>query len=376
MTAKPLPSSQRATINSSSSPLLLLKNPSEPVDAYETYWGNEFHGPVVPEKYREGEAGNTDATATSQRRLNFSPHFLPVQQFVFKTENLVRVKQLLQNGAFRASPQTAFESSVKDSVKWGSESLPHSNDVKSLSSPHYGGLVFTSPRACSAFLSTFSDDPSAVSLPPNFPIYSVGPGTTSVLASHSSINSLTIFGDESGNGAKLAEFIKGHYGTPSNSSADGSEDLSIKSQALPLLFLAGEQRRDILPRTLRSAGFIVDELVVYEAVMTDGFAERLTLRLDELARPTSEAEARDTWVVIFSPTGCKELLQYCGILDESNSPLSESRNKRKRIKIATIGPTTRDFLIENFDFTPDACAPRPTPEGVEEAIKGFLDAAV
>ena len=36
--------------------------------------------------------------------------------------------------------------------------------------------------------------------------------------------------------------------------------------------------------------------------------------------------------------------------------------------IATIGPTTRDFLKEEYDFEPDVTSPKPSPEGLSEGI--------
>ena len=43
------------------------------------------------------------------------------------------------------------------------------------------------------------------------------------------------------------------------------------------------------------------------------------------------------------------------------------------VHIATIGPTTRDFLISEFGFTPDVCAEKPSPEGIAAGLQGFLD---
>ena len=40
--------------------------------------------------------------------------------------------------------------------------------------------------------------------------------------------------------------------------------------------------------------------------------------------------------------------------------------------VATIGPTTRDFLRNCFGYEPDVCAEKPSPEGVEMGIRAFL----
>ena len=43
------------------------------------------------------------------------------------------------------------------------------------------------------------------------------------------------------------------------------------------------------------------------------------------------------------------------------------------ILIVTIGPTTRDYLINEFDFVPDVVAERPSPEGIVEGIRTFIE---
>jgi uroporphyrinogen-III synthase len=39
-----------------------------------------------------------------------------------------------------------------------------------------------------------------------------------------------------------------------------------------------------------------------------------------------------------------------------------------RTRIAAIGPTTKQYLIEQFGFQPDVVAEKPSPEGVAEVI--------
>jgi uroporphyrinogen-III synthase len=39
-----------------------------------------------------------------------------------------------------------------------------------------------------------------------------------------------------------------------------------------------------------------------------------------------------------------------------------------KTRIITIGPTTRDFLVEQFGFEPDVCSETPSPEGVKAAL--------
>jgi len=74
-------------------------------------------------------------------------------------------------------------------------------------------------------------------------------------------------------------------------------------------------------------------------------------------------------VVVFSPTGCRELLGVLGVGREGEG----RQRKRRKFFVATIGPTTRDYLVREFGFEPDVCAERPSPEGVEEGMRRFLE---
>jgi len=60
--------------------------------------------------------------------------------------------------------------------------------------------------------------------------------------------------------------------------------------------------------------------------------------------------------------------------DEHGEQEEKDSGERTRCRtyIATIGPTTRDFLREKFGFEPDVCAAKPSPEGVEEGIREFM----
>ncbi|KAI9839750.1 MAG: hypothetical protein M1837_002038 [Sclerophora amabilis] len=398
MTLPPTPSSE-VHIEAIETPILFLKNPSNPIDPYETY----FRDPALQvdrtgskEERDEEDAGQRGiGEEKKQRSLRFSPEFLPVQEFRFHAENLERVRSLILEGSLRGPPDSTSSTAP--------EPAPSDIDNNLRSSPRYGGLIFTSPRAVSAFISILPVDstdgsneapppPSAPLLPPTFPIYTVGPATASLLSSNPAIAPSSIHGEHTGNGGALAELIIDHYGQlrdGASTTPQGNE------RAPPLLFLAGEQRRDILPRTLQSAHFAVDELVVYEAVMREGFRETLTARLDGLRdvvitnteKNIEEEMGDDVWVVIFSPSGCKELLQYLDLVPLSALDTTEGgktqhtsqgssvqKRRRRGVKVATIGPTTRDYLSSNFGIMPDVCASRPSPEGVASGIRDFLAA--
>ena len=141
----------------------------------------------------------------------------------------------------------------------------------------------------------------------------------------------------------------------------------------PLLFLVGEQRRDIIPKTLMDhtlpddRRIQVDELVVYGTGVMESFEEDFTSLLLETKDKTMR------WVVVFSPTGCEAMLRSLGLLDPETGKAQASQNSTKRnTYIATIGPTTRDFLRSKFGFEPDVCASKPSPAGVEEGIRQYL----
>lgn len=177
---------------------------------------------------------------------------------------------------------------------------------------------------------------------------------------------LNIFGAETGNGEALAYYMLEHYG-------NWYKDRAIKPS---LLFMVGEQRRDIIPKTLMDPTLPdekkiqVDELVVYGTGVMESFEENFT----NLLRDTKDRDVR--WVVVFSPTGCEAMLRALGMLDSRTGKVKQADERdevNRKTFIATIGPTTRDYLMNTFNYEPDVCAERPSPEGVIEGIKRFLD---
>jgi uroporphyrinogen-III synthase len=195
------------------------------------------------------------------------------------------------------------------------------------------------------------------------PIYTVGPATSRALRSIPQNPPLNIFGAEMGNGEALGYYMLEHYGAWYNN----------RETKPPLLFLVGEQRRDIIPKTLMNPELPsnkriqVDELVVYGTGVMESFEEDFTKILEE----TKDSPMR--WVVVFSPTGCEAMLRALEMLDPETSKIKHGGQfKKGNTYIATIGPTTRDFLRTQFGFEPDVCAEKPSPEGIEVGIKSFL----
>ncbi|GFP55107.1 uroporphyrinogen-III synthase [Trichoderma asperellum] len=257
---------------------------------------------------------------------SFEPTFVPVLQHKFDEAGVDKLRNLLRQKRVGTSPDCEF-----------------------------GGLIFTSQRAVEAFAHVVREDKAAN-----------GPATTRALAAVSQQPPLQIFGSHTGNGDALAHFILDHYAEWY--AKDGRPGLP------PLLFLVGEQRRDIIPRTLMDPSLpankripVVEE-VVYGTGEMESFPQDFAAVLDE----TQPSPSR--WVIVFSPTGCDSMLRGLGVLDASTGKLVPGR-RDGRTFVATIGPTTRSHLVKNFDFEPDVCAETPTPEGLLEGIVAFREKA-
>lgn len=292
-------------------PILLLKTKSSPGDAYQDIFSHIHHG------------------------LSFNPCFVPVLEHTFDKEGMAIVDSILKSRQIGNHPGAP-----------------------------YGGLIFTSQRAVEAFTKLVQDGQGTQKAWPHLqdvPVYSVGPATTRALKAIPQDPPLQVFGEHTGNGDKLARFILDHYGT-------WYHDQSVKP---PLLFLVGEQRRDIIPKTLmdnelpQHRRIQVDETVVYGTGVMESFYGDFKLCLEAVK------ESRMTWIVVFSPTGCDAMLKGLGMLDETTGKAKPKDPTRTRF-IATIGPTTRDYLQSTFLFEPDVCAEKPSPEGVLEGIEQFV----
>jgi uroporphyrinogen-III synthase len=148
-----------------------------------------------------------------------------------------------------------------------------------------------------------------------------------------------------------------------------------------LLFLVGETRRDVIPKTLMDQNLgegrvEVEEIEVYRTEERKGVRKDIERAME--ARNGLES-SKVVVVVVFSPQGCESMLRGIGFLDEAGTLLEGTKGRwdeessgRTRIVIATIGPTTRDFLKEKFGFEPDVVAEKPSPEGIGNGIQEFL----
>jgi uroporphyrinogen-III synthase len=120
---------------------------------------------------------------------------------------------------------------------------------------------------------------------------------------------------------------------------------------------------------------VVEELVVYETGLMESFEQDFSKLLE------NTQNHRVRWVLVFSPTGCEVMLRALGMLDVGTGKVKTgergggcgNRKGKRKTYIATIGPTTRDYLRKTFGFEPDVCAEKPSPEGIGEAIEKFMD---
>jgi uroporphyrinogen-III synthase len=322
------------SLNLGQKPVYLLKTKSTPTDAYETHLSTIQDG-------------------------HFKPLFVPVLEHMFRDDALRNLRRGAERFAFAGGSPEVPEKLRKAT----------NNPAKK-----YGGVIFTSQRAVDAFRQVVARlEPAKLDqyFDHQMPMYVVGPATAN------GVRDLglpcPVVGEESGNGDALARFILEHR------KALSREVTHLEGRTLPLLFLVGEQRRDIIPKTLQSDDLPAEErtpvveLVVYETGEMATFEEDFTTLLAK----ASEAKVAEQWVVVFSPQGCEAMLMALGWLDEKTGKYSSARRelmadmKKTKTYVATIGPTTRDHLVEEFGFEPDVCAARPSPEGVAEGILGF-----
>lgn len=150
----------------------------------------------------------------------------------------------------------------------------------------------------------------------------------------------------------------------------------------------GEQRRDIIPKTLADPDsklhpnqrIQVDELEVYSTGIKPTFPQELSSKIHELSNGPLGSSL--IIIVVFSPQGCEAMLTCLGFLDDQGRLTEKattrwSTNPAQKLDeptfvVVSIGPTTRDYLKDTFGFDTDACASKPTPQGVGDAIRAFL----
>ncbi|KAL8942346.1 MAG: hypothetical protein Q9216_001728 [Gyalolechia sp. 2 TL-2023] len=273
------------------------------------------------------------------------------------------------------------------SLKGGDAKLPSSSFP-------FGGFIFTSQRAVEAFASAIARISSSVvnanTLGPEslilerlerlaIPLYAVGPATAlsldGIVQQHLP-DCWIRGGEEAGSGEVLADLILRDY----NASHDKRPNEEIREangentrRKKPLLFLTGAKHRDIIPVKLTSASpehkIDVEELIVYASTESQSFASDISTALQTtIAAPMQ-------WIVIFSPMAGETLMRALGWLEDASTKIHGPGHGcwiDRRTFIASIGPTTRDYMNKTFGLEVDVCAEKPSPEGVRRGIEEFL----
>ena len=247
----------------------------------------------------------------------------------------------------------------------------------------YGGMIFTSQRAVAA-LGTALNAPQVVRIQEEVAeglggrsgvrLYVVGPATERALRAvvrDAGWAGCGIYGgEEAGSGEVLARIMLGGEG--GEGAYEVREGAGGRKKAV--LFLVGEKRRDIIPRMLMDP-----ELPVEERVQVDEMELYRTGELEEFEFHFTQTLARINtgtvgWIVVFSPTAGEGMLRGLGWLDKTSGRVKHCvGDPGRRTFVACIGPTTKDYLAQEFGFEPDVVARKPSPQGIKEGIENFMN---
>jgi uroporphyrinogen-III synthase len=178
-------------------------------------------------------------------------------------------------------------------------------------------------------------------------VYTVGPATARALIK---LRFSTIVGADTGNGGALANLLIQTFQRDGSLATNGTNE-SAELPRPPLLFLAGDKRRDIIPKRLAADNIRLEELIIYETTVASTFDEELDRVLED------ETDGDIEWIVFFSPSGAEVALEK---LKRSN----------RKIKIATIGPTTEEYLRKEWSLIPDMVSAKPEPISM---VRGILE---
>lgn len=192
-------------------------------------------------------------------------------------------------------------------------------------------LIITSQRAVEALanaLEHITDDERSIIL--GKLAFTVGPATEKVLRTLGF--SRLEGGEDAGNGTILSEHI-----------------IKTLSPTQKVTFFTGETRRDIIPRTLLSNGYNLKEVVIYRTVEKPEIIERFTTAF-------TGKKSDNCWVIFFSPQGTQEIVEFLKVLPNIND-----------INIASIGPTTETYLLEN-GITPKLVARKPEASSLLQGV--------
>ncbi|KAL9105059.1 MAG: hypothetical protein Q9163_000072 [Psora crenata] len=254
----------------------------------------------------------------------------------------------------------------------------------------YGALILTSQRAVAALSTALASPPVQEKIGPDrlkgvvLGLYTVGPATAKALREIRArwLPSCEIHGGEdAGNGEILARLMLGE-GAAKYVTNTATEDGTESWRRKPVLFLVGETRRDIIPKTLQSSSLPederipVDEMVVYQSRELDQFEFSFSRTLEQTEPKSSPTEGFSMrgirWIIVFSPMAGKGMLHSLGWLNDSTGKINVDALSGRRDFVCCIGQTTKAYLEREFGFHADVVADRPSPEGVRDGIEAFM----
>lgn len=199
-----------------------------------------------------------------------------------------------------------------------------------LQSPHYQGLILTSPRAIESVSKCWA--PSKFVTWNTKRIYTVGESSGRKVKL---LLGLEALGTTTGNAENLAKLVLQENSSPSN-----------------LLFPCGNLSSELLPSILQSGGISVDALTVYET------KENENLRSD-LMSVNEDGEV--CCMVFFSPSGCEYVQRQ----------LQTFSNKLAHLPHFAIGNSTA-HKIENLGLEIAGVAVKPKAESVLESVEHYF----
>ncbi|KAH9919039.1 tetrapyrrole biosynthesis uroporphyrinogen III synthase [Fomitopsis serialis] len=270
----------------------------------------------------------------------------------------------------------------------------------------FGGVIVTSARSCEAWkavvLELVGEDPEEEAGEATHwstvPFYVVGEATATALLSIRSIvgkypgyapSEENVRGAGStGTSEKLARFI-----------VDELSSAPPDSARRRLLYLTGDKNRDTLPRVLEEGGVHAVPVQVYETHGSSTFGADLEEALtgkgrDEdgkAGRLLKKSACRSShkwtvsrslvparcWIVYFAPSEAEfttPVLREHFTLSSSNNDSTAPAGEKPVARIASIGPTTGDFLRNNLGLRVDVVSPKPNPASLAKAIVEFDEA--
>ncbi|KAI5952860.1 HEM4 [Candida jiufengensis] len=167
--------------------------------------------------------------------------------------------------------------------------------------------------------------------------YTVGPATYKILKEIGFTN--VRGGIDAGNGLKLSEII-----------------INEISKSTNIVFFTGEIRKDIIPRKLIESGYLnFKEYVMYKTEeqpkIIDNFIEQFST-------------SSNGWIVFFSPQGTSKIIEYLKIKEKEEKIF-------QNWKLASIGPTTEEYLIQEHGLVPKVIAKKPDAFNLVDGILKF-----